>query len=457
MAELDKDSLDDIADIINEEKKKIPKTKKTSKKIAKVSTILTLTKPQGQFLNFSNESKKEDMVELLFSGGVGSGKSFSLCVQLMKYVQQPNTKVLLLHQHLSTLKKTTLPLLIQGTVSPQGEYRPPLLRPEFISSFNKSEGIIKLTNNSEIILSGVQDAEKLKSINASAAFVDELTNLKREDYFSILQRCRVYSKLPNGVFSCTNPSAKSHWVYKYFVETSVPNYREMITVDSRSNKENLPSAYVKSLESLPELDRKKMLEGQWICTGNQVFYTFDKNRHVRYLKNWNKNDYDDYILANDLGGGSKYSGTALIGRKNNRYYILEELSKKKTTHKEVLDFLEKYRSLTELVAYDPANAVFLTDLENASWTPLKPNKDIEHGVSKLNSLFAEDRIIISSECSTTIKQFEDAFRNPDTNKWDKATAEIDMLDAIRYGILCFDNNALIDKNTNSNDVFVFSL
>ena len=32
-----------------------------------------------------------------------------------------------------------------------------------------------------------------------------------------------------------------------------------------------------------------------------------------------------------------------------------------------------------------------------------------------------------------------------------------MLDAIRYGILCFDDNQLMDKNTVSGGVFVFSL
>jgi PBSX family phage terminase large subunit len=451
----ERDTLEEIDELITtakQRKKSTPKTEKNSNREVNV------TYPQKTFLDFADNTKKENMVELLFAGGVGSGKSYAICLQLLKYVQYPNTTVLLLHLHLATLKKTTLPLLIQGTVSPEGVFLPPLLPPECIQSFNKSDGIIYLTNGSKIILSGVQDSEKLKSINCSAAFIDELTHLRRDDYFSILQRCRVYSDLPNGVYSATNPATNTHWCYKHFSDNALPKYREMITVDSRSNLKNLPKAYVKSLEGLPELERLKMLEGKWISLGKEVFYTFDISRHVKDLNAWKKEEYDDFILCNDLGGGAKFSGTALIGRKDGIYYILEEYSKKKSTHKEILDWLEQYRSLTELVAYDPANAVFLTDLENASWKALKPNKDIEQGVSKICSMFAEDRIIISTKCPVAIKQFMDAQRDPDTNKWNKATEEIDMLDAIRYGLICLDNNALIEKNLDkSGGVFVFSL
>jgi phage terminase large subunit len=294
-------------------------------------------------------------------------------------------------------------------------------------------------------------------MNITAAFIDELTHLSKDSYMSILQRCRIFNKNPPGVYACTNPSGKNSWVYKHFEDSRIDGYREMITVSSWSNRENLPDSYLKSLDRLPEQDRKKMLLGEWLNSGSCVFYTFDTSCHVSNLNDWKKDDYDDYILCNDLGGGAKYSGTSLIGRKDGRYYILDEFSKKKTTHKEVLDWLEKYRHLTELVAYDPANAVLLTDLENNSWIPMKPNKDIEHGVSKLNSLFAENRIVINSKCQTSIKQFQDAYRNPETDKWDKNTAEIDMIDAIRYGILCFDDNQLMDKKNGNGKVFVFAL
>jgi hypothetical protein len=180
---------------------------------------------------------------------------------------------------------------------------------------------------------------------------------------------------------------------------------------------------------------------------------------VRDLSGWNRHDYTEYLLANDLGGGAKWSGTVLLGRSGNVFYVLEEFSTLKSTHKEILDWLERYRDLTTLVAYDPANAVFRTDLENGAWIPLKPDKNIEMGVSKLNSTFKEGRIIVSSRCQKTIAQLNQAYRNQETHKWEKDRQEIDLLDALRYGVLVFDDNAEIEKHKpqEPGKVFCFSL
>ena len=346
-----------------------------------------------------------------------------------------------------------------GQINSKGEFVPPLLAPECISSFNKSDGIIYLTNGSKIILSGVGDSEKLKSINAHMAVIDELTNLKQADYFSILQRCRLYHPLPNGVFAATNPSNRQSWVYRYFVQNTIPQYREMISVTSYSNKDNLPAAYLKSLENLPEQERRKMLLGEWLNSGNQVFYTFSRDSHTKFLNDWNKSEYDDFIVSNDFGGGGEnaYSGACLIGKKDNCYYVLEEFGKKKTTHREMLSWLEQYRDISgELVVYDSANAALGSDLENAGWKTIKSIKDIEGSVSKMNSLFKDNRIIISTKCSRLIAQLEGAVRNQDTDKINKLN-DWDLIDSCRYGICAFDDNSLMDKNSSNNNVFVFAL
>lgn len=454
----EKEDLSDIERMISEAKKLSPKQKK-SKKINNKREIV-VTKHQNRFLNFVEPTKREQLLELLFSGSVGAGKSTALVLMVLKYAQVPNTVCLMLHLHLSSLKKSTLPLLIQGQINAKGEFIPPLLAPECISSFNRSDGIIYLTNGSKIILSGVGDSEKLKSINAHMAVIDELTNLKQSDYFSILQRCRLYHPLPNGVFAATNPSNRASWVYQYFVENTIPDYREMISVTSYSNKDNLPPAYLKSLENLPEQEKRKMLLGEWVVSGKEVFYCWDESKFTEDLCGWKKSDYDDFMLGCDIGGGSKYSGTCLIGRKDNIFHVLEEFSKMKTSHKDVLDWIEQYRHLTELVASDCANACFNTDLENNSWVYLKPNKDIESGVAKLNSLFSEGRIVVNKKCTKLIKELSSATRDETTNRWDKKTAEVDMLDSLRYCLVCFDNNELMSKNSSCNlspDVFVFSL
>ena len=449
----DKEELVEIDNLIKQAKSLGPK--KSSKNNVRT---LTITKPQQKFLTYADITKREETLEILASGGIGSGKSYALCLLLLNYVQVPGTTVLLVHQYLSMLKKTTLRLLLLPTIAKDGTILEPLLGPQYIEKYNKSDGIITLTNGSQIILSGCTDEEKLRSLNIVAAFIDELTHLSKEVYQSIVQRCRIFNTNPNAVFSATNPSHRQHWCYKHFVDNMIPGYREMLTVSSVSNKDNLPSSYLKNLERLPDLEKKKMMYGEWLNSGNQVFYTFSRDEHTKYMNDWNKSHYDDFIVANDFGGGGEnaYSGACLIGRKGNCYFVLEEFNKKKTTHREMLEFLEQYRDITnEVCVYDSANAALGSDLENAGWKTIKSIKDIEGSVSKINSLIKDNRLFISSKCPRLINQLEGAVRNQDTDKINKLH-DWDLIDSMRYGVCAFDDDALMDKNSSGN-VFVFAL
>lgn len=456
MAYTDTDVLGEIEELI-QSSASIKSKRGRKPKPKSLTSSITVTSHQKQFLDFIQPNKKEQILECDFAGATGSGKTLALCIALLKYIQHPNVSVLLLHKHLSSLKKTTLISLLKERPDVQGNLQPPLLPPEAIKSFNKTEGIINLWNGSKIIVSGVGDDSKLRSINCTAAFIDELSNIEESDYFSILQRCRVYSPLPNAVMSCTNPGNRNSWIYKRFVEKEISDYRTMISVPAISNMKNLPASYLKSLDELPIQERKRMFLGEWTVSGKEVFYCWDQSKFVQDLSGWKREDYQEYMFGSDLGGGAKYSGTLLIGKKDDKYYVLDEFSKLKTTHKEILDWLEKYRHLTELVAYDPANCVFRTDLENSSYIPLKPNKDIENGVSKMNSLFSEGRIIVNESCKKLIQELSSATRDEDTNRWLKDKQEIDMVDALRYGLICFDDNGLTSQyNKPTGNVFCFS-
>jgi PBSX family phage terminase large subunit len=468
MDNFDRDSLDEIADMVREAQSANTNkvnTRGRPKKIKEDGTnkrTVIVTKPQAEFLSFVDNRTEPvtDMYELLFSGSVGAGKSSALILMILKYAMVPNSTCLLLHQHLQSIKKTSLPLMIKGSVTKDGQFMPPLLPPACIKSFNKSEGILVLHNGSNIILSGVQDSEKLKSINASMAVIDEVTNLKKEDYFSIVQRCRIYHPLHNGVFSACNPGNKNSWVYRHFFEDSIPNYRQVIQVNSMSNRANLPDSYLQTLNKLPEHERKRMYLGEWCNTGRGVFDCFDTHKHTKDLSRWDKNDYQNYYLSNDLGGGSanKYSATLLLAEDNGIFYVLDELSQLKTSHSDVIKWLKQYYDLTKLVSYDPANAIFGTELENEEFVAIKPDKNIEFGVAKINSMFADGRLVISTRCQGLIKELEDCYRNEETGKWDKNGQKCDLADALRYGVVAFDDKSTIDKyNKPTGNVFCFSL
>jgi phage terminase large subunit-like protein len=80
------------------------------------------------------------------------------------------------------------------------------------------------------------------------------------------------SGLPLRFYYDMNPSGKSHWTYKEFIEKIDPETkREKSLIDSayllmnpNDNADNLPEAYLKGLAALPKRKRQRFLEGLFL-------------------------------------------------------------------------------------------------------------------------------------------------------------------------------------------------
>jgi len=178
--------------------------------------------------------------EVLFSGGYGSAKSFTLCQKCVIEALKPGNEVLLCRKTLASLKRSTLVTLIGGDkpALPDGSY-----------TFNRGDGVIQINGGGKIYLSGLDDdGMRVKSMNLGAAFLDEGSELTEQEYLAILYRLR----LPKGtrqLFCATNPSGTHHWMYKRFFQKPSKN-RFVITGSSLENT-HLPADYI---ESLLEMD-----------------------------------------------------------------------------------------------------------------------------------------------------------------------------------------------------------
>lgn len=406
-------------------------------------------KQQESFVKW--EPLQNQIGELLFVGGLGAAKTFSLCLIICKYLAIPNTKVLLCRLNLSDLKKSTLKTLLGTEVKKDGTIRPPLLPPGAIRNYNKSEGIIYLHNGSELICMGAANDEKVKSVNASVCIIEELSELSEDQYLAVSNRARIPCELPNITYAATNPKNKRHWIYQYFFINQISGIREAITVSTLDNAKNLPEGYIEKLMNMPELKRKQLLEGQFVDTGDLIFYTFDEEKHVK--GNLNNEIYDSYLIGQDFGGGAGEAGMVLIGVKEGVFYILKEFCKSKTSHFEALQWMEQFRSLARShCVYDSANAALGTDMENAGWKLTKSIKDLEGSFSIINDLFYQNRIIIDSSCTKLINQLAGAARNS-VGVVDK-TKNFDVIDAFRYGVCAIHLQEIPQEKKKRESVFI---
>jgi Phage terminase large subunit len=151
---------------------------------------------------------------------------------------------------------------------------------------NETQARILFRNGSEIISRSWSDKKykKLRSLELSAAIIEELTENNDEDkqaYDEIKMRVGRLPHIRKSFIICaTNPDSPAHWVYNYFIGTPHSDTRHVyysVTTDNPF----LPESYIRQLKE--ELDPKmarRMIYGEWIEIEQEViYYAYSKDRN----------------------------------------------------------------------------------------------------------------------------------------------------------------------------------
>lgn len=183
--------------------------------------------------------KNQDKRVLVLYGGAGSGKSYStaqwLCSQL---ISRPNLRILCIRKTLPSLRMTAL-LLVLDTLNRWG----------VPYELNKSELTIRY-GSSVMFFKGLDDPEKIKSFEANLIWIEEATELTKEDFLHLDLRTRRAGG--NQIILTFNPIDAFHWTITDLVQKPDPT----VAVHHSTYKDNpfLPRSYIKTLESLTEKD-----------------------------------------------------------------------------------------------------------------------------------------------------------------------------------------------------------
>lgn len=183
---------------------------------------------------------KDNTFVQLIIGPYGSGKS-TLCVN--KIVQHAcsmpvwkngrrKAKWLIIRNTSGELQSTTLQTWLTwfGDLGDIRKRQKPLLTYEH--TFNDGKGIIEL-ELVFIALDRDEDIRKLKSIEATAAYINELSEVPQAVLHHLIGR--VNRRYPShafcsepywsGIIADTNAPDEDHWIYKDFEENPTPSYR----------------------------------------------------------------------------------------------------------------------------------------------------------------------------------------------------------------------------------------
>ena len=335
---------------------------------------------------------------VLYSGGYGSGKSRILCYVAIREAVKPANTVLIVRKTMTSLKKSTLLTLIgEDGVLPKGTY-----------TYQKQDAVIQLNGGGQIILAGMDDYNRIRSMNLGCICIDEASELNATEYQELLYRLRLEAG-SRQLYMATNPATQSHFLYRLFFKSPSPN-REVIQACSLENH-HLPVDYIASLKEMDGIRYAKFVRGEWCSLENAVYDLFNRDEHVKSLQ---KTGYEHYYLGIDIGFRDP-SCLLLIGQTGDNLYVLDETYREKMMMSEIkaacIDYSVRYPDLK--IIYDPSAALVGAELTGIGLPCIKANNDIMIGVNRVRSRLKKTMgegsyspLVFDELCLNTIREME---------------------------------------------------
>jgi hypothetical protein len=434
--------------------------------------------PQTEFLSSSEQ-------ECLYGGAAGGGKSYAMLADPVRYFNNPKAQMLLVRRSTEELRELI-------NVSKQ-------LYPDAIPGikFLERDKTWIAPSGATLWLSYLDREDDVMRYQGQAfnwIGFDELTQWPSPYAWNYMRsRLRTTKESGLGLYqrATSNPGGPGHsWVKKMFVDPETPGKAfwatdldsgEIITWPKGHSKEGQPlfkrkfipatlfdnpyltddGLYEANLLSLPEHQRRQLLEGDWDINEGAAFPEFNRNIHVvepfEIPKNWVK------FRACDYGYGS-YSGVLWFAvAPDEQLIIYRELYVSRVLATDLADMVLEAEE-AEKVRYgvldsslwhkrgDTGPSLAETMIrKGCRWRPSDRSagsrvagKNEVHRRLQVDDFTEEPRLVIFNTCKNLIAQLP-ALPLDKNNPEDVDTkAEDHLYDALRYGLMSRPKSNLFD-------------
>jgi len=381
-----------------------------------LSNIKDLMTPKGY------DMLKVESRYLISYGGSGSSKSYSATQKVIfRIITEKNHRILLLRKTASSLKKSVYQLLLD-VISAWG------INDLFI--INKTDmSLLCKANGNQILLSGLDDVEKLKSIaGISSIWIEEATEITSDDFDQLNLRLRGNTKSYKQIILTFNPISSQSWIKKRFFDNKINN--STIVHSTFEDNPFVDDEYKNILYSLAE-QNKSYYEvyalGKWGDRKGLIFpdYTLVDKLPIEY-------EFVTFGLDYGFNHPQVLIETRTIG---NNIYIKEIFYKSQSLVDDLISAMkEDGISENSLIYADSANPDKIVMLQNAGFKNCtQAKKDVLAGID-----FVKSKKIHITKCSTNIiKEIESYSWKLDKNgePEEKPVKFLDDgMDALRYSI-----------------------
>jgi phage terminase large subunit len=341
------------------------------------------------------KSKLRDTRIQIFFGGASSGKSYFIAQRVVSdAVDGRNT--LVLRNVARTVRGSCWNEIIKA-INTSGEAR------RF--SVSKTEMLITCTlNGSQILFSGLDDSEKIKSITPASGvltdiWIEEATEIARDDYKQLEKRLRGESRHPKRITLSFNPIFREHWLFTEFFGHWVDGAKEYkgdgLSILKTTYRDNrfLTEDDIKALEDETDPYYKAVYsDGEWGVLGDVVFRNW-RSEDLSHLKDTDKPLFGlDFGFSSDPAAGVKVH----YDRAKKIIYVLDELYEKGQTNSALAELLKPWVG-SHYITCDSSEPKSIKELQNLGLKALGAKKgpdSVIHGIQWLQG----HEIIVDVKC-----------------------------------------------------------
>jgi hypothetical protein len=289
--------------------------------------------PQTQFLAASER-------EVFYGGARGGGKSYAMLVDPLRYCSRTHHRALLIRRTMPELRDLiTHSQRLYSRAFPGAKWREQEKEWRFPSGAKIEFGYAE----------NMTDVLRYQGQSYTWIGIDELPQYPSPDIYNFLRSSlrSVDPEIPVFMRATGNPgNVGSGWVREMFVDPSEPNKCFIININTPVGNKSITRRFIPAklqdnpylmqtddyyamLASLPEIQRRQFLDGDWDAFDNSAFPEFKKTTHVvepfEIPKGWYK------FRAADWGYSSPACVLWFAVDYDNNLWIYRELYTSKVT------------------------------------------------------------------------------------------------------------------------------
>lgn len=357
---------------------------------------------------------------LLLYGGGGSGKSVGIAqLIVIRMLIESGHRFLVLRKVHRTLKRSVFQLL-RDVIS---EWRL-----DGLFSFNMTDMTITCKNESQILFSGLDDVEKLKSITGiTSVWIEEATEITQADFEQVNLRLRGQTPHRKQIYITFNPISAKHWLKGRFFDKDSEDVK-IVHSTYRDNR-FIDEEYMRVLEGLIDTD-KRLYDvytlGKWGVLEGLIYDRYDTIQELP-----EEYEYRRYGLDFGYKNAMALIEVRIIGQ---NAYIRELFYQTEKTTDDLIGFMKSEGiSIRDQIRADAAEPDRIEQICRKGFNAVAAKKNVLSGIDAVKSY----TLHITDDSINLLREMDSYRWAQDRNgtMLDQPTKIDDhAMDALRYAI-----------------------